>query len=513
MRGIRVLSVIDLGSLSILLTNITLAGRSGTETVTRDLAIALLRAGHRPMVYSPHLGPIAKQMKQASIPVTDDILAIRETPDIIHGHHVVQTAIAATRFPRTPAIFVCHDFVAWHDHPPHLPNLCRYVAISESFRARLTVEGGVDPDQVEVIPNGVDISRFLPGPHPPVSPRRALAFAKNEGHVETIMAACAQRDIAIDIVGGSVNKLVAAPESLLPRYDLVFCSALTAIEAMATLRPVIVCDGRGLAGFATEARYEAWRRENFGLRTFSRPVTLQTILEEIDAYDAAEAVAVGERVRRDADLVTWTERYVSLYRRTIRDHAAAPRIDADEAARAVAAHMQTWNPSLEIASWPRERQNLLATIARLDTGLAPIGTRQRVAAGDQIFLQLTDFHPLESWGAWSAKTICSARFRVGPQKTFDRIGVELRPFFTSARQSYQVACRLDGRLLGEVLLEGSGADSAVTKASFALPKAIQGGQHWLTFETDACVTPKSAGLSLDQRELGFGLVAIQLDSP
>jgi len=500
----------DVGSLSILLTNITLATRSGTETVTRDLATALLRAGHRPMVYSPRLGPIADEIRRASIPVTDDILAIGETPDIIHGHHVVQTAIAAARYPDTPAVFVCHDFVAWHDHPPRLPNIRAYVSISEAFRTRMTVEGGIDPRLVEVIPNGVDTARFRPGPPAPAKPERALAFAKNHGHLEAIRAACAQRGITVDAVGAAVDRLVDAPEDLLPRYDLVFCSALTAIEAMAALRPVIVCDGRGLAGFATEDRYAAWRRENFGLRTFSRPVTVETLLDEIDAYDAGKAAALGERVRRDANLQAWAENYVSLYRRTIRSHAMAPVIGRDETARAVALHMQTWNPSLDVAGWPLERQALLADIARLETGLAPIQVGERVPATDAVSLALTDFHSLESWGAWSARRRCSVRFRLAPDQTCEHVDLELLAFVTPERKSFRIACGLGGRPLGEVVLEGAETGEPVSTTRFAFPEPIRGGQHWLTFETDPCVTPKSAGLSLDQRELGFGLVAVRL---
>jgi hypothetical protein len=479
--------------------------------VTRDLAIALLRAGHRPMVYSPQLGPIAEEIRRASIPVTDDILAIGETPDIIHGHHVVQTAIAAARYPNTPAIFVCHDFIAWHDHPPRLPNIRGYVSISEAFRTRMTVEGGIDPRLVDVIPNGIDTARFRRGSHPPAKPKRALAFAKNHGHLEAIRAACAQRGITVDAVGAAVDKLVDAPEALLPGYDLVFCSALTAIEAMAALRPVIVCDGRGLAGLATEDRYETWRRENFGLRTFSRPVTVEALLDEIDAYDAASAVAVGERVRLDADLQVWIESYISLYRRTIRSHVMAPLIGHDETARAVALHMQTWNPSLDVAGWPQEREALLADIARLETGLAPMEKHRRVPATDQISLALTDFHPLETWGAWSARRVCSVRFRIGPDQTFEQIGVEFLAFVTPARKSFRIRCSLDGHTLGEVNLDGGGTGEPVLKTGFTLTRAIQGGQHWLTFETDDCVTPKSAGLSLDLRDLGFGLLAVRLD--
>jgi len=59
--------------LSILMTNICLTRRSGTEIATRDLAIALRRLGHRVAIYSPTLGPFALDVMARGIPVTDRI--------------------------------------------------------------------------------------------------------------------------------------------------------------------------------------------------------------------------------------------------------------------------------------------------------------------------------------------------------------------------------------------------------------------------------------------------------
>ena len=60
----------------VLLTNITLASRSGTEVNVRDLALGLLRRGHRPVVYSPELGEIAAEIRAATVAVVDDLAAI-----------------------------------------------------------------------------------------------------------------------------------------------------------------------------------------------------------------------------------------------------------------------------------------------------------------------------------------------------------------------------------------------------------------------------------------------------
>ena len=54
--------------LRILLANVTLASRTGTETALRDLALGLRAAGHRPMAYSPELGEIAGEIRSAGGP-------------------------------------------------------------------------------------------------------------------------------------------------------------------------------------------------------------------------------------------------------------------------------------------------------------------------------------------------------------------------------------------------------------------------------------------------------------
>ena len=49
------------GALRVLLTNLRLDSRTGTEIVTRNLAEALMAAGHRPVVYPPRLGAVAEE--------------------------------------------------------------------------------------------------------------------------------------------------------------------------------------------------------------------------------------------------------------------------------------------------------------------------------------------------------------------------------------------------------------------------------------------------------------------
>ena len=50
--------------ISVLLTNNALAGRGGSETYIRDVALALLERGHRPVAFSLQLGEVAAELLQ-----------------------------------------------------------------------------------------------------------------------------------------------------------------------------------------------------------------------------------------------------------------------------------------------------------------------------------------------------------------------------------------------------------------------------------------------------------------
>src|ERR1700676_296226 len=80
--------------LRILITNNTLAARAGSELYVRDLASGLLERGHTPIAYSLQLGEVAQEIRAAGIPVVADLNALAAAPDVIHGHHNLETMIA-----------------------------------------------------------------------------------------------------------------------------------------------------------------------------------------------------------------------------------------------------------------------------------------------------------------------------------------------------------------------------------------------------------------------------------
>jgi len=490
----------------ILLTNITLAGRSGTETVTRDLAFGYLRAGHSPVVYTRTLGPIAEEIRARSIPVTDRIDDISGTIDVIHGHHLNACIAALVKFERTPAISVLHDFTTWYDLPPRLPSIRRYVAISDGFADRLTGEVGVDPATVKVVLNGVDTQRFVPGAPLNKTPRRALAFAKNLGHVQAVAEACRRRDIAVDFIGGLAGPLVDAPESIMGQYDLVFGSARSAIEALACQRAVVVCDGRGMAGMVDRKTYSAWRRENFGLRILSQPVTVETCLAAIDRYDPATAVAVGQTLRAEANLEAWTKAYLEVLRKAVSE--GAPARQGAEMAR----HLELWAPQLSKAwPWAVERQQLLDERNAALSGLAPLPVGRAVEfASDsphwRRYVRLAGFHAPEDAGVWSSRMMADIRVVVPAGSEEGVLEID-----------YYAVPIADCPVTLEVMVNGRQVFDAPTivapdgRIGIALAGLVEAdGTVWCTLRVSSVFNPMKLGISADDRDLGLGIARIVL---
>ncbi len=88
--------------LRILITCQALHGRAGTELYVRDVALALLRMGHTPIVHASQLGDVAAEIRNLTIPVVDRLEAIAIVPDLILGQHHLPTMMALLQFAGVP---------------------------------------------------------------------------------------------------------------------------------------------------------------------------------------------------------------------------------------------------------------------------------------------------------------------------------------------------------------------------------------------------------------------------
>lgn len=277
------------------------------------------------MIYSPVLGAVGEQIRAQGFPVFSDIRRINAAPDIIHGHHHAQTLTALLHFPDTPAIFVCHDATAWHDDPLIFPRVLRYVAVDYRCLKRFEGDARIPRENVRVLFNAVDLSRFKQRSPLPGKPARAAIFsnyASKRTHAAAVTKACKSLGIAVDVIGKGFHTATAKPEEVLPSYDIVFAKARCALEAMAVGSAVVLCDFAGLGALVARANFAESRRLNFGAGTLVRPLDPQLIAAEVEHYDPIEARLVSELARKEASLTRAVAEWVELYREVLAENKA-----------------------------------------------------------------------------------------------------------------------------------------------------------------------------------------------
>lgn len=314
-------------SLRVLVTNHDLRQVGGSQLYTVDLATALRDRGHQPVVFSTRPGQVSDQLRRAAIPVVSRLENLAEAPDVIHGHHLLETAAAVLAFPGVPAVFVCHGWFPWQEEPPRLPRVRRYLAVDCLRRERLVSEHGVPPEQVEILPNFVDLRRFSAPRELPAAPARALVLSnatRSGDWVGSVRAACASAGIRLDVVGVGEGNAVADSAPLLAAYDLVFARGRAAMEAAASGAYAVLCDCEGLGPAVAAENAPELRRWNFGVGLLRTPHSESAVRELLRGYSPAKAAAARDWVAKHAGREPAIDRLVALYETVIAEERASP---------------------------------------------------------------------------------------------------------------------------------------------------------------------------------------------
>ena len=370
----------------VLITNMRMAGFSGSEVAAELAADGLRRAGHEPVIYAPALGEQAERMRVRGHVVADRLSAIPFKPDVIHAQHSSPTLMAMTAFPDVPAVHVCHSARFAQEAPILHPQVRRFVAVDDLCRQRCLADGA-PADRLSIVHNPVDLLRFVERPPLPDRPRKALLLTKTKDQRQAVAVACKARGIAFDELGSAVGNVAPNLEAILPQYDVVFATARMALEAAAVGCAVIVADGRGVRGMLTSDAWPEWRLQNLGARLLAEPVTSDALIKALDAYDPKDAAQVTRQVRADADLTDYVAAMTRLYHAAIEEGVTA---SASELRAANAALLEDWLPTPTERPWrqmatekkwaPDWGRNVLAIEARLEAA----GERQRIRLKRQI---------------------------------------------------------------------------------------------------------------------------------
>jgi hypothetical protein len=301
----------------ILFTNNTLQERAGSEIFLMDAATLLVARGHQVAAYSDEIGQVADELRSRSVLVVGSLEELVVAPDVIHGQHYRQTLQALSRFPDVPAVYVCHGVVPEQESPPRHKWILKYVAVDILCRDRICRETGVAAEDIAIIQNAVDMSRFRRRSPLPEKPSRALVFTNSQPWprlLNSVRAACVGLGIEVDVVGFGTGNPCGRPEEILGGYDIVFAKARCALEALAVGASVILGDVGGMGPMVTSADVDRMRAYNFGFSLLVEQWTPEGVSRELARYDPADAAAVTERIRSVARLEDQVDQLEGVYK-------------------------------------------------------------------------------------------------------------------------------------------------------------------------------------------------------
>jgi len=300
----------------ILIANIRLAKRTGTEIVTRDFAHGLARRGHEVVVWSPRLGPFADSLRTEGLNVVADLSAAAFAPEIAHINHAGLVAPVFGAFPRANGLFHCHTPGEAVDAAVRHPRVRGLYGVSPLACRRIEEAAGRPADGV--LRNFVDLARFVPQGRLPPRPKRWLLVAEQKHglrHAARVAWLSVRSGAHLAAVGPSVGRVIDNLPAEAARHDLVFASGRCAIESAAAGAGVIVTDCRGVAGFLRPENAPCLLEGNFGGETFSRNAAFAELAAAVAAWDPSSAERAAAFVRRQADLDRGLDQLEALYSR------------------------------------------------------------------------------------------------------------------------------------------------------------------------------------------------------
>ena len=195
------------------------------------------------------------------------------------------------------------------------------MAIDYDKKERYFIETNFsDKNDVQVIFNWYNPERFKLKAIINDIPKTALIFSnymKKDIVFDTINSACSQLNIKLDIIGANSGNSIMNPENIIADYDIVFAKAKAGIEALSTGASLIVCDFMGLAGMVLTENVERYRNYNFGMKLMTKPVTTDSILDELKKYDSKDTLFVSTYVRQNSNFTSIVTQLEELYLDTI----------------------------------------------------------------------------------------------------------------------------------------------------------------------------------------------------
>jgi glycosyltransferase involved in cell wall biosynthesis len=374
--------------MNVLLTNDELHEvRGGTQIFIADLAQALQDRGHRVAVYSWLCGSLADEMRVSGLSVVGDPLQCGFVPDIIHGQHHLATMTAITAFPGVPAVYHCHGYLPWQERPPAHPRIERYLAMADALVPWMAAVTGKKNEDVLVLPNSVNLSRFGRVRQLGPSPRHALLFGNAfipPESVSRLRRACERGGMTLDLVGAQFGNAVSDPAGLLTQYDLVFAIGRSAMEAMASGCAVVIFSAYGCGPIMTPDLLTAMSGRNFTVPVEAPAISVRSLIAEVGKFHPGSASALTRLVRERYCFDHTCNRMAEIYTETIASWNARPHPSPAQESVAVSQYIGSLGPLIKgaderTARLRTQREKSRERTGRLKSKLAGLERRMKQA--------------------------------------------------------------------------------------------------------------------------------------
>lgn len=491
-----------------------LASRRGTQIMVRNVARRLREIGHEVAVFTLETGPIGREISAFGIPILTDLSKVAQSPDVIHAHHNTPAAITTVRFPDVPALFVCDNWLAWHDAPPRLPTIVTYVAVGRQFRDRLIHDHGIPEERVAIHYNAVDLDRIRRRASLPERPCHIVAFTRTPLVADIVARAAETVGIRHTLLGRNVGREAVRPEDVTTEADIVIGTGLGALEGLATGCAVICADEWGSGGLVTDTNFDEMRHHNFACRT--RPLSVAMLVRDLQSYDAAAAAQVSSRAREECNLHVHVDGLLRLYDEAMSRFRRIRRKRQDTVA--LARHLQQWLPNLSTEwPWQAERARLLDEIERLQGAVVRLSAERICRPGEPIHFTATGagrryadagWGVPENWGTWTEGSIARLTLSVldpidGPLTLSVFAGAFARP-------ELAVGVSVNGCPLA-VWTFREGEPMVERRCTLPADRVGADGLLRILFTIDRPRSPFEEGMGDDHRRLGLGLVWLRIN--
>lgn len=295
----------------------------GTQSGIIAMCSVLSKIGAEPRIYSPKLGECARLCHSYGLAKCSSNLMDLLPWDITWGNHQCLGDVSSN----APRMQFIHDYANGKLIPNNNPvkGVDLYVPVTQTISDHLP-SLGIAPYRIgPVMPQAIDMMRFMPSTHMNEKPKR-IAYV-DSGHDMTMkyfpLVKQAVEAYGCEFLCAGPDKLRWDVEVAYNLCDIVVASTRCAIEAMACGRNVVVMSswdrshGVGLSGMVTPFNVKAHLETNYMGTVQPKKVGVAELMTEFRNYDASRGRALRKHAESFHNAAMIVERLIKISKELI----------------------------------------------------------------------------------------------------------------------------------------------------------------------------------------------------